>query len=103
MTMSESLEDRMIRERTERKVAADKAVEMREAQREASRNFTNPTRREEAQRVYRELWSPAEIASKPKVAQSAPPVAGKSVLFYAYKDGVIGTMEILVSKDFTPS
>jgi len=93
--MSESLEERMIRERTERKAASDKAVEMREARREAQRNFTNPARREEAQRIYRELRSPAEIASKPKAVQSAPPVGGETIDTYVYQDDEIKVIKLV--------
>ena len=98
--MSESLEDRMIRERAERKAAADRAVEIRDARHEANRNFTNPARKEEAQRSYRELRSPQIAAARPKAAQSAPQVDGETIDFYAYKDGVFGTIKIQTGGGF---
>lgn len=99
--MSESLEDRMIRERAERKAAADKAVEIRDARREANRNFINTARKEEAQRSYRELLSPQGAAARPKAVQQSPS-EGEGIEFLVYKEGVLGKLTIAVTKAFTP-
>lgn len=93
--MSESLEDRMIRERAERKAAADKAVEIRDARREANRNFTNTARKEEAQRSYRELLSPQGAAARPKAVQQSPS-EGEGIEFYTYQDNAVKVITLLM-------
>lgn len=98
--MSESFEDRLARDRAQRKSASDKAQSdkaMARAKADADRKYTNPVRREEAVRRFEKLRSPSQPETKSS-APDAPPVSGEPIEFYVYKDGKLETLKLLAVK-----
>jgi hypothetical protein len=95
---NETIQQRLARERDERRKASDSRDLKR--QETTGARFTNTARKEEAQRRYRELQSPAQASKKASASPSEND--GGGIEFYCWKNGVLGKITLSTSADFTP-
>lgn len=94
--MSEFIEDRLAREREERKRENYKKQVLRKAE-SGARSIT-PARREEDRRTFAELRGHVAPAAKQPAAQANE--AGIPVKFYCFKDGQYGYITLSASSEF---
>jgi hypothetical protein len=92
----ESFEDRLIREREERKRESGKREVIRSAG--TGSRPTSRAGREEASQRFKELMSPASTPSSVKAPQA--PAGGEAIDFYVWKDGAVGKLKILTEGEF---